>query len=175
VALTPNSGSSPYLDPATFLSLRDLSLFQQLWVDGEAITSAPPTYATLLADPLILFVLGEASGKLESAAVRGGRYLPPDLAALGGNSKAHMQGIVNALAFEFYRRKRGSAMAPLPEYADALEELKQLETGQTIFSFAEAEAAGVAQSARMAPADILRLGLASDRANRVFPRRRCGY
>lgn len=172
MSLTPNSGASPYLDPATFLMIRDLSLVQSLWLDGEDRTDGLPSRATLIADPLVAFCLAEASGKLESAAIRGNRYGTADLAALNGNSKAHMQGIVASLALEYLRRKRGASWAPLPEYADALEDLKAIADGSEIFAFAETEAAGTTQSASLTQAEWDRLNLATTRAGRIFSRHR---
>lgn len=142
MALTPNSGSAPYLTPALFLTIVDLSLVQQLWLDGQDRTTPVPSQATLLTDPLVAFCLAAASGKVESAAVKGGKYAPSDLAALTGNSQALLQELVSVFAFEFLRRKRRSAFPPLPEYEDAVKTLEAIGNGDAVFSFAQIEAAG---------------------------------
>ena len=166
MALTPNSGGSSFLDPAGFLDLYDVRPVGELTVDDD---SPPAQAADLTADPslspparVLLRALQTASGRVESAAVRGGRYAASDLANLNGNSLAYLQSIVAAIAYETLRRRRGGVgYEPMPEYQGALDEMARLESGEDVLSFAETEQAGLPRPVMLTPRDIFNLHLAS--------------
>lgn len=168
----PTSGSSAYLTVAEFILRKDVRPVGEFVRDDDGRSTA----VELESDAALAALLSEASGQVEVACMKGGRYTPDDLAALNGNAREFLKGIVSALAFEKVRNRRGTPDEPLPEYEEAKETLKSLASGETIFPFAETVAAGLPKSVVMRPEDYDRLPLVSNQSrfmgvlNRSYPR-----
>jgi hypothetical protein len=165
--MTPNSSSASYLTSSDFLLRKDVFTAGDLVRDdGSQATSAE-----LATDLTLGALLKQASGMVEAACVAGNRYLPTDLQALvsaGGNGAEYLKGIIADIAAHLLTARRwrfsGDTLKP---YEQALEILKALRNGDSVFPFVEAEAAGVADSQFYTQADIDRLNLIS-RDTRVF-------
>lgn len=167
--MTPNSGTSPYLSPSLFVQIKDASSIGSLLIDGMSINTPTPDAATCAASPVVLFCLQRASGEIESHTLRGKYYSVADLMSLQGNSQAMLQGLVASLAFEYLRQKRPTMMKAQPDYDQALKTLEALAEGSQIFAFVEVENAGVTGNSQLTPGERRQLGLATDRASRMFP------
>lgn len=154
MALTPNSASAPYLTPGDFLLRKDVSAVAALVVDAQDVGSTPPSASALATDPTVAAALASASGEVEAAATKGGKYLPSDLQALTGNSLEYLKSLVAAIAFERLREKRGSEFPPLPDYDRAQKALESIEDGKAVFAFAEVEQAGLPTSGVMDAFDL---------------------
>jgi hypothetical protein len=99
----------------------------------SALTNtSTPYYANLNA------ALTDASGRLESACVRGNIYAPSDLAnVLSGNSLGYLYRIVTELTVCYLYDRRPNALAdmePPAFYGRAEVELAELANGQRIFA-----------------------------------------
>lgn len=136
---TSISSATAYATPAQLLQYYEIAKVAEWASDNEALT-----YDQITApDPNVAQALLTASGIVESYCIRGGRYLPTDLAVLTGASQAFLVKLVCDLAmYELVKRR-----APEPEkivagYKEAQETLKSLANGDMIFSFQETASAG---------------------------------
>ncbi len=156
--LTPASGSAPYCTPAEFFAYIDVRLLGDLVRDDGARLNV----AGLSIDAIVATHLTAASGELESACVKGGRYAPADLKNLAGNGHALLARLVAQLAFGSILARRGyPAETPAP-VKDARDLLALLGAGEAVLPFVETEAAGNPVSRFRTAQEILRAGLASN-------------
>jgi len=161
--VTPNSGSTTYLTPQEFLTRRDARSVYQYATDSDgdpllggnsASTAAMIAALVNPATPqgaILAALLMDASGMLESACLRSGRYSPADLAALTGNSAGYMKRILSSMVMYGLMTRRPGPTPPdtiVQDYTDAVKALSDLSEGTKIFAFAEAEAAGLPATRR---------------------------
>lgn len=139
MVMTPSSGSTPYASASDFSERYDIRTIGDLLSDlgvrlpaGQVLTSSRLTY-----------LLMQASGQVESAAMAGKRYTTEDLAALTGNSKEYLKGIVCDLVIWILMGRRPTREGGVPEIVKgALEALELIRHGHRIFAFTETQDAG---------------------------------
>lgn len=144
---TPASGLSSYATPADFVIREDMRVVAQLLSD----TDIPLTTAQVQNSPTLAALLMEASGELEASCTVGQRYLinlqadPPinDLAALTGNSRQYMIGLICKLTLGLLFDRRPERKNEEPQsVTKAREALVALEEGKEVFGLAESQMAG---------------------------------
>lgn len=128
--------------------------------------------STLQGNANFLALLLDASGEIESAVLRGGRYHPTDLAALTGAGQAKLYRLVCRLTLVLAYERRADIEMKQPWIVEKVErDLEALATGQNIFSFLETEEAGVMADEIETATDVrARQGL-SYQMRRYFGRR----
>ncbi len=122
--------------------------------------------------PNVLRMLGQASGEIDTALIAGGRYQPEQLAALTGNSQAHLVRITCTIAMALlFKRRPSQAMVDLakPFYDDKEKYLKDLRTGQNLFNIAENKAASTIELQTVTAVEIDTLNLLTTRMGNYFP------
>jgi hypothetical protein len=147
---TPASGSSPYCSPQTYLTRCDKRFVGQLLSDS----GAPVAAADIPTHPMILALLSEASGMVESAATVGEMYVISgtrnDLQALTHNSAEYLAGMVAALTtwLLWSRRPNFSLHGEKPpaQAEMAMAFLDDLRDGKRVLGLTENMQSGVAQS-----------------------------
>jgi hypothetical protein len=149
---TNASSPSAYATVDDALALRDKRLWLQLCSD----TSTEATVANLkdpTTDPgkRMAAVLRKASFEVESVATRGGRYAADDLAALEGNARAGLAGMVVDIAIVEAHKARQPLMAAPDVTKETAEKLKALGNGDAIFGTLEAEQAGAGMETVLQP------------------------
>ncbi len=154
--MTPLSGSAPYCTAARLFAagFRDLRLWLELLTDDPASvpTQADAENPAHAAGAKLLAALAAASGEIEEHAVKGRRYEPADLASLTGNSRVRLEELAADLAFWRLAKRRWAADVPAAKVtgvAEALDALRRLAAGETVFGLAEA--AGAADAMSVAP------------------------
>jgi hypothetical protein len=170
--MNPNSGLTTYLTAAEFCLRRDPRSIYQYSTDSpvDPIKAQSTPIAQVLAaieDPttavgqVVLSRLEAASGKLESAVLRSGRYAVSDLQALltmGGNSAEELKDVVASVAmYKLITRRPGPAPPEtvVHDYNEAVIFLNDLSDGIRIFAFQEVEQAGLPQTRKFTPMDQL--------------------
>lgn len=158
---TPLTGSSPYLTAARLWLYKDTRPVRELLADDDTI----PDQATAEASTVLAAALISASGEVEEYAMVGGRYLPADLAALTGNAKGRLEGLVADLAFWRLSKRRWPKMteAEVAGVAEAKAALQRLSAGETIFGTVEAVDAGMPSTTTLDPGDDRRTVRAASR------------
>lgn len=167
MAMTPNSSATAYAAYSDLALTHDARQLGDLVLDND--TRAPAS--VLSANPVILAMLGQASGMVEMACFRGGRYSADDLQGLTGVSQQLLIKLVCELAFWnlTIRRHPDKPMSAMAIWA--FQTLESLGSGASIFSFVETEAAGNPLSNLLTPQEALRIGLVSIAAERFYGRR----
>jgi hypothetical protein len=173
VAQTPLSATTPYCSVADLFVYHDSDQVADALRQGNA---ARPSLAAM-ADPtseaggrLLRFLLA-ASGRLEAVCLIGRRYVPEDLQALTGASLEMLKKLVADLAFwQLAQRRQPGTADPktVPGALEALEMLKALRDGETVFGFEETADAGLPDVIPARP-DLLLTPNAVGRARRIFP------
>lgn len=134
MAQTPSTNSATLLSAAEFLKRCDLRTVADLCSD----TDEPVAEASLAADPNLAAALLDATGEVEAAAMRGGRYTPADLAALTGATQARMRRMIARITMGLLYERRPDKGEPAASYKLALEQLELLRQGEMIFGTVEA-------------------------------------
>ena len=133
------SSTTSYVTPAQFLQFVD-----SRWTgDRVGDTGVRVSASNLLTDPNLAAILSAASGKLEAALFRSGRYTLQDLQSISGQSLSYLQQLVSYVAawMLWVRRPMG---APLPQaWTEALTELESLAKGEWIFGLDTKATAGL--------------------------------
>lgn len=139
MAQTPLTGSSAYATNAQLLERYDVRTVADLLSDaGRRLSAGEVTNSTRLSA-----LLQQVSGEIEAAAVAGRRYLPADLAALTGNAKEFLIGLVcDLVLLRLFSRRPG--LYPVPTQCQRAElMLETLREGQRIFPTEESASAGM--------------------------------
>lgn len=153
---TPLTGSTPYLTAARMWLYRDERPVRELLLDDDTMaTEADAEDSGTDAGAILLAALVGASGEVEEYAMVGGRYLPADLAALTGNAKGRLEGLVADLAYWRLAKRRWPKLTEdeVAGVAEAKAALKRLADGETIFGTVEAVDASVPKTATLDPGD----------------------
>jgi hypothetical protein len=102
--------------------------------------------AAVVSDAVVARAMSAASGLVETACFRGGRYTTEDLQAIvaGNVCKEFLIQLVCDLAFWTLLKRRKPDMRPenVAGVTDALETLQRLKLGEAIFPFLESADAG---------------------------------
>jgi phage gp36-like protein len=109
-------------------------------------TGSQVTASALLTDPVLAELLEDASGMIDSALLRGGRYTQSDLVALTGMDAKLLQRLVCDIAYGLLVSRRGytaqELQANAPGYVSALAMLDRLAAGEAVFNVEENVLAG---------------------------------
>ncbi len=160
MAFTPVSSLVSYISPDEFLSRFDSNLVGELVSDQNLQVNS----TDLSTNPVLLTILADVSGMLESAACVGKRYGSEDLTAMatsGTVSGQYLKRVCANLAIGMLRQRRGMIESDEKggPYIQALEALDKLRNGERIFTFAETEEAGLPSNVTLSPEEIERLNL----------------
>lgn len=146
MAQTPLSGSASYLSAARFFLYRDeRPVLELLSDDDQKATRSDAEDDTADAGAVLNAALQWASGEVERWCLPGNRYKPEDLAALTGNSLVLLEGLVADLAFWRLAKRRWPRVKEdeVSGAADAMQTLRDLRAGETIFGLTESANAGI--------------------------------
>jgi len=140
--MTNASYSTSYLSAAQFLSYYDSRTVAEL-LSATGVKVADPAN-----DPTMAELLLAASGQVEAAALKGGRYTSADLASIAGtNNGAYLRKLVAGCAMQSLRDRRGRVGEDqLKSFEFVREGLKALRQGEEIFGFVEVQTAATTQS-----------------------------
>ncbi len=165
---TPLSGATPYCTAQQFVDRFD-------WRTAADLLSDSGTRLTLqqvLASTVLLELLQEASGLVESACMVGNRYAPADLAGLTGNSQQLLIGLTAGVAaFHLFSRRPDRKLDVPPRAQWAMEMLAKLEEGTAVFGILEVAEAGVVDHLVEQPSDVEARNMVTRIAGRFFGRR----
>ncbi len=173
---TPASSATSYCSPSQMEFYYDWRSIAQLVSDD----GTQHTQASLLTDANLGAILLAASGDVESACFRGGRYVinlaatPPinDLAALTGASANLLQKLVADIAFGFlFERRPNPGVEPPLAYQLAIKKLDDLGEGKYIFGLVENMTAGRQQHYVENVCDQMGRNTVTQQAHRYFGRR----
>jgi hypothetical protein len=138
------SGASAYLTPAQFLRYYDQRTVAELLSDSST------KVIDVIGNPYLAEMLQAASGQVEAAALKGGRYQAEDLTALAAgtsNSSFYLRKLVAGIVMNDLRSRRArTGEDSLEQYKWALDALKALRQGEEIFGFVENQTAATTQS-----------------------------
>lgn len=136
---TPVSGSSAYCTVDELLLCYDERSVRQLLSDSGA-----SVVGSLSSNEILLFLLGVASGWIETAACTGQRYVIEssrnDLDALTGNSRSLLAKMVADLAmFDLWTRRINAKAGEKPpvKVEEVHKFLEQLRLGERVFGILE--------------------------------------
>lgn len=169
MAKTVTSGSVSYASVADLLIRYDERRIRDLVGDDGR---REPT-SSLATSTVLLELLAESSGEVESACLVAEKYTAADLVALTGNGESLLKRLVCDIAFQFLidrRGKDGENEKPW-RYERALEKLQQLRDGARIFGFQETQNAGHPVEGYRTEAQIQDQALSTYQAQRFFGRR----
>jgi hypothetical protein len=167
---TPISGLNAYCTPARFLQGYDWRTVGDLLNDYDQ----RPTYQSVVSSTILVQLLQEASGMLETACFVGNRYSTADIQAVinqGGNGASYVQGIVAGMTMWllFDRRPELYQRYELPKKAEwASEVLDRLRLGERILPLQENANAGLPNSQVLTPALVFQQNLSTTEAFRFF-------
>ena len=139
MAQTSISSATAYATPTDLMNAYSVSKIGA-WAAGPGQPAL--TQFQILTNPIVASALMRASGRLEAACARGGRYFPADLAALTGVSQAFMVELVSTLAAHILAKRYLPEPDKIGGYEDAAKILQDLNDGGIIFSFQETVDAG---------------------------------
>ncbi len=135
---TPLSQDSPgYLSVAEFLLRCDARFVGDMVSDDG--TAVEP--GSLTANTKLIAVLLDASGLVESAAMRGAKYAPEDLEALTGAAAGRLYRLITEIAVRYLYERRPDRGPPPEMSKQAMEELLLLRQGEMVFGTVETAAA----------------------------------
>lgn len=161
------SGADPYCTGTEFQDRFD----NRVLGDWASNTGTRVTAALLPTNAKVQAALASASGLVEAAALRGGKYTTADLAALTGNTMAMLKSIVAGVAIGelgAHRLTESKAALAAAERAQAFLEL--LNAGERIFATQESADAGRPEQDQMTPAEIDRRWSMVRQYDRLFGR-----
>lgn len=165
--LTPNSSTSSYVTPEEFLLRKDIRPASMLVLD----TGLAATEVQLQTNAVLLAILKESSGIVESAATAGAKYSALDIAAqvAAGTACGEMiKGYISDIAAHRLAERRWQTnQDTLEGYKAALEFLKRLRDGELVLPFAEVATASVPSNSDYTQSELNDLNLVS-RNTRVF-------
>lgn len=132
----------------------------------------PLDVSAVPANTKLIALLKGSSGKLEAAALLGGKYTPADLASLTGNMAEWIADIVADLTAP---KVLGRRFIEFPDYAERLKEangvLSALAKGEWIFGIQEVIDAGVIDDTIETASDVEARSMITFQAGRYFGRR----
>lgn len=166
-----------YATPQELVERFDLRTVGQLVTDDQQQLS----HTAVVAHQNVLTALQDASGRVESALLHGGRYKVTDLTSLSDNSQNYLKLIVCTLAMVSLLRRRPGCFTELLSQltAEAEEHIKQLKSGSEVFNLDAHKGAGVLEDSGHGNLDSISLlnnrSLISDvLTHRLFPARDTG-
>lgn len=167
--------SAPYLTPSELVQHVDVRLVADLVSDtGSRVGSSTDTaamLAALAANAVLLAKINAACGELESMALRGQVYTQANLAQIassGTMAAVYMKQLLSHLTVCRLWQRRADK-GPVPKiYESAIEEVKNLGTGQAIFGTLQHEQAGLPLGRPLTIGDPIQAHSIARRAKRYF-------
>jgi len=158
-----------YATPADLLLRKsELTIGQLVSENGTAVSAG-----ALATDDKVLAALESASGAIDAALLQAGRYDPGDLAALTGNSAAHLKHMVCEIAMAYL-----FAIKPTYSVDDYKAQmdlhdlyLERLRKGENVFNITKVIDAGTPKLTRPSVAAVTQLNLIRDRTRNYYPYR----
>lgn len=142
--------------------------------DGSGLTRDEILASAILTDSAN-GILARAMGRVEAAALSGGRYTATDLAGLTAGSRAHLKEIGSVVALSILVKRRIGLHA---EYAKACWDLAEthlesLRTGKELFTLGDGtvEAAAVVDTSLIDYLDYQDINTLADQCYKRFPER----
>jgi phage gp36-like protein len=135
-------------------------------------TREPIEQSAVKTHPNVLRMLEQATGDINVALIAGGRYQPAQLAALTGDSQAHLVRITCTIAMALlFKRRPSAAMIELakPFKDDRDKYISDLQTGKNLFNIDENKAASVIELQTVSAVEIDTLNLLPTRMGNYFP------
>ena len=170
---TVASNTSLLCSVAEFLKRNDERTIGQLC----SVTTTPVASGSLASDPHVLAALGDASGLVESAALRGEKYSGADLALVRDSASMAANllfRIVSDLAWAFLwenRQNKALNVPPPPSMERSLQWLNDLADGIRIFPIVENMKAGHMDIAEVTPSEVCHRNGVVVQADRYFGER----
>lgn len=147
---TPSTAVNAYANGADLTARYD---WRPLGDMAQDTGTRPANQAAFEALATVTTALKDASGIVESHALRGGRYEYLDLEALTGVGQSLLKKLVCGLAVWLLTDRRtlqtGKPPVPMPEWCKDM--LAELADGLIIFPFIETQEAGVMHPIEMQP------------------------
>jgi hypothetical protein len=173
MAQTPLSTSTPYCSATDLFVYHDQDQVADMLRTGD---TTRPSLASMLdsstaVGAMLRRFLMAGSGQIESTCLIGRRYVPEDLQALTGASLETLVKLNADLTFwALCKRRQPNASDPrnVPGAMEAVEMLKALRDGESVFGFEETADAGLPDVIQARP-DRLLTPNAVARAVRIFP------
>ncbi len=143
MAQTPLTSATAYATGTQLLNYHDGRKI------GDLVNDDGSRETAVAANAIVAKALLRASGDVEAACLKGGRYKPVDLAALltgGGAGAEFLIGLVCDIAFWHLCKRRHKLAVKAKEIAgvdEAFETLQALSAGEQILSFLESAEAGL--------------------------------
>lgn len=165
---------------ALYAAAADLAARYDINIIGQLVTDDGQKLSrqAVLEHPNLAVALQDASGRVESALLHGGRYTTEHLQALTDNSLAYLKRITCAFAMSGLLMRRPGTASQLREAinAETEEYLKLLSSGMDVFNIDAHKAAGLLADEGNTNSESVFLlttrNLLSDRLNlQLFPNR----
>jgi len=123
---------------------------------------------------IVQAALDDASGDVDAALLKGGRYTATQLSGLTGNSLAKLKRITCEIAMHYLMERRPDFS---PERAEQLEirrkrHLERLRKGEDVFGLDPAIEAGAPSHQELTTADYQNLNFTRDHVQHYYPDRR---
>lgn len=121
-----------YLTTEEFLTRFDVDMLIELMTDDRVV----PDRKDLATNTRILAVIQDASGRVESSLLQGGRYTTKNLTELTDNSQQYLKRIVATIALTYLLSSRPSLFSEIREQmsVEANEYLKELSSGKEVLT-----------------------------------------
>lgn len=160
---------SSYATPADFLQRYD-------WRDvGDLVSDSSEQISPndQLTNPILLQILQDASGDVEAALLRAGRYKTTDLTGLTGNPLALLKRITCEIAIAYLFERRPLFNVERMEQYQKFREghLKRLASGENIFNLTAVLQASTPLSEGLTTVGYQSLNLVRDRVTHYYPAR----
>lgn len=160
---TPNGSSTAYAAVQDLENYRD---WRQM-ADWISTNDQRGTQSQFESNPIVQAHLNAASGLVEAACLKGGRYNAADLQALTGVSQQFLIRLVCLSAIGSLSRFKTRSKDEIKEIEWAENLLAALAAGERVFSLQEVEDAFQASATDMAPPDSVfedrRISIEADR------------
>lgn len=179
VAKTIDSAAAAYISDTEVYDRCDVRVLADLCSDASARLGSSTDIAlmktALTASTAFIALKRDACGEVESYALQGGRYKPQDLTALAAHNSMGkgklLRLLVRLIVVMAYERRPDREMKQPWILETVGDELQALRDGIAIFSFVEAEEAGVVSSRIETAAQVEARGGLPYIARRLFGRR----
>lgn len=160
------SSATAYATGANMLTFRDVRRLGQLLSD----TGTPIATGSVASNSTLAALLLAASGEVEMAALKGGKYTPADLQGLDGAARAMLQKLVCDLAYYAVECRRAPDLKPedVSGVYEAKAMLRELRDGETIFPTDAAIDAGLTEAVNLNKNEFTGNGRAVKTASRFF-------
>ncbi|MEM6798544.1 MAG: hypothetical protein AAF589_03435 [Planctomycetota bacterium] len=157
-----------YADDTDLTARFDERVIRDLLSDSGAAVTDP-----LGDDPKLTALLAEASGAVDAAAQVGGFYAKADLAAMTGDGREYLAGIVcRIVMLKLMQRRPEKYASAAKSFADEVQPvLDQLQQGKLVFDIDSNLAAGRLEVTSIDGATLRQNNVLPVRTDRFYPNR----